>query len=421
MKRLVFIGLLVFCASNISAQRMWLMEGDTTLIQSAAVIDLSGEAGWLSNSMDTEMIDKLLFGGFIDRELIDRQANRMTDFMRFGAGFDGNLRFWIMRDSVLHSSNWGWQAQVQTKAQLGFAAPRDMYHLAFKGNAPQFLGKTANMNETWFDYQSYQKFGLGLVHKPTLSGFVLSAVNGQEFERFYLTQGGLFTSESGDSLALLAMGDRFRSDTSVTGFGTGNGIGIALDGVLNIPLKEDKGFVSIGVTDFGFVAWNDGTQHQRIDTLWSFTGVDVADLITDGESALPQFDDSLFISTNTGRQNRWLSGFVYTRLMHRINQRDFFDVTMIFRPINAFLPQFSAGYHHSLPGRALVGGTVTYGGFGGVRFGVSAEKWFGNNWFASLATEDLYGLAARRGRGMGGAVRLTYVLKRNETSSLTTP
>lgn len=413
----IYIALIMLSIGDVAAQRLWLMEGDTTLVQAQALIDFSAFGGWESNALENEMLDKLLFGGHIERDLIDRQGNRINDFLRAGGRYDASLRFWLFRDSLLRPTNWAWQAQIQSKAQLGMAAPADLYNLVFKGNSPDFLGRNARMDELWVDYMAYQKFGLGLVHKPTLSGFVISAVNGQEFDRLYLLQGGVFTSASGDSLAFGAMGDRFRSDPNTNGLGVGNGFGLAFDGVFNLPLKENKGFVSIGATDMGFVLWNDASQHTKIDTVWSFTGVDIAEFITDGDNALPQIDDSLLTTTSSGRMNRWLPGFVYTRLMHTISDRDFFDITMAFRPINAFLPMFSAGYHYRLPNhRALVGASAIYGGFGGVRFGISAEKWFGNQWFAALAADDIHGLVSRRGRGMAASVRLTYLLKRNETT-----
>ncbi len=413
----VTITLILVLTHAVQGQRLWLMEGDTALVQGQALIDFSAFGGWESNALENEMLDKLLFGGHIDRELIDRQGNRMNDFLRAGGRYDASIRFWLFRDSLLKTTDWAWQAQIQSKAQLGMAAPTDMYNLVFKGNSPDFLGRTARMDELWVDYMAYQKFGLGLVHKPTLSGFVVSAVNGQEFDRLYLLQGGVFSSESGDSLAFGALGDRFRSDPNTNGLGVGNGIGLAFDGVFNLPLKENKGFVSIGATDMGFVLWNDASQHTQIDTVWSFTGVDIGEFIVDGNNALPQIDDSLLTQTTSGRMNRWLPGFVYTRLMHTIGERDFFDITMAFRPVNAFLPMFSAGYHYRLPNqRALVGASAIYGGFGGVRVGLSAEKWFGDHWFAALAADDIYGMVSKRGRGMAASVRLTYLLKRNETT-----
>lgn len=413
-KLLVIIAGLLCPFLSLEAQRLWLMDADSSLTKAPVVFDLSGEAAWRSNAVDSEMLDHLVFGGHIERPLIERQSDRMSEYMRLGAGYRGQLRFLIMRDSVINLKDWGWQVQLENRNHLEVAAPRDLFDLTFKGNNPDFLGVEAELGETWIDRAVYQKFGFGMLHKPTLSGFVISAVNGQSFDRLYLLEGSLFTSESGDSLAVGMNGDWIRSDEEVRGFGAGNGIGVALDGVFNLPLKENKGVVSIGLRDFGFVQWNEATSHSQTDTLWTFDGVEVSDFINDGSDVLPQFNDSLFLTTETKRQNRWLPGYAYTRLMHKIHDRDFFEVTMVFRPVNAFVPLFSVGYHYRLPGRALLGATARYGGYGGLRAGISAEKWFGDRWFAALTTEDVYGLIAKKGLGMQAGFRLTYLLTKND-------
>lgn len=406
----LLLALLIYTATA-DAQRMWLMEGDSTLVKSSVVIDLSGEGGWRSNAIDSEMLDKLVFGGHIDRDLIDRQEARIGNSLRVGAGYGGQLRFLLMRDSVVNLRDWGWQVQIEQREHLELAAPSDLYHLLFRGNNPDFLGQSAELGETWIDRATYQKFGFGMLHKPTLSGFVLSAVNGQSFERMYLTQGSLFTSESADSIAVEGDGHWIYSDREVAGLGAGNGIGISLDAVFNLPLQEDRGFVSIGVRDLGFVQWNEATTHSRLDTTWSFTGVPVNELIDLGGDALPQFDDSLFLDTEQGAEMRWLPGYAYARLLHTIGERDFFEVMMVFRPVNAFVPLFSASYHYRLPKRVLLGGGLRYGGYGGVRAGISAEAWLGKRVFAALTTEDVLGWMSPRARGMQAGFRLTYLVQ----------
>ncbi len=409
----VFV-MLILAGAHLSAQRLWLMEGDTTLVTSKSMIEFSAHAGWESNALEREMLDRMLFGGFIESDLIERQAERMGARLRAGAGYNGALRFWFFRDSVLHDTPWAWQGQVQSVSQLAMSAPGDVYRLIFQGNnQPEFTGNTAHFDETWVDYMAYQKFGFGMVHKPTLSGFTISAVNGQSFERLYLTSGGLFTSADGDSLALSATGNRYRSETQ-GGIGTGYGVGAALDATFNLPLKDNQGFVTLGVRDIGFVTWNEGSMHSQIDTTVSFTGIDIGEWFTTGSASVPDLSDSALTQTTAGPQSRWLPGFVFTRLMHRINERDFFDITMVFRPVNAYLPLFSAGYHHQVSHRTLLGATAQYGGYGGMRFGVSAEKWFGDHWFAEVSTDDLFGLVSNRGRGMAAGVRVAYLIQRND-------
>ncbi len=414
MRQLAIAFLLVTLGAPLGAQRLWMMDADSSLFNAQALIDLSASAGWQSNALERQMMDKLAFGGYIDRELIDRQSARIDDFLRASAGYDTQVRFWLMRDTLLANRPWAWQAQIENHRELSLAVHGDFYNLVFKGNKPDYLGADAQIGETWFDAVAFQKIGFGMVHKPTLSGFVVSLVNGQSFDRFYLTDGFVYTSESADSVAISATGTRYSSENSSASLGSGYGIGAALDAHFNLPLKEANGFVSVGVRNLGFVAWNQSSLTRRIDTVYTFTGVNIADAIADGQTALPEFTDSSLFARETGALTRWLPGYAWTRLMHEIGQRDFFEIEMIFRPVNAFVPQFSAGYHYRLRGRALIGATAVFGGFGGLRFHVSAEKWMGEHWFAAVDFGDVYGWASPGGQSTSAALRLTYVLKRNE-------
>lgn len=416
MRRIGFFVLFLGLNTLLSAQRLWLMEGDSTLFNSQGLIDLSAAAGWQSNALERQMVEKLAFGGYIDRELVNRQSERLEDFLRASAGYNTQLRFWLMRDTLLAGKPWAWQAQIADVRSLSLAVHRDFYDLVFRGNNPDFLGEDAQIGETWYDAAAFQKIGFGMVHKPTLSGFVVSLVNGQSFERFYLTDGFVYTSPDADSVAISAAGNRYNSENLGASLGSGYGIGAALDANFNLPLKEDKGFVTLGVSNLGFVAWNQSSLSRSIDTLFTFTGVDVADAITDGSAALPDISDSSLFSREVGPLTRWLPGVAYTRLLHSIGSRDFFEIEMVFRPVNAFVPQFTGGYHYQLPGRTLLGASAVFGGFGGLRFHVSAEKWFGEHWFAAVDIGDVHGWLSRRGLSNSAALRLTYVLKRNDAT-----
>lgn len=407
------VTLLTTGSATLHAQRAWLMAPDSAFRDHQALIDVYGEGFYRSNTLDNGFLNKMLFGGFIDPTLRNRQQDRMGDQLRMGAGYQSGVRFILMGDSVFHNGDWGWQGNVSFHGHAEIAAPRDLFNLVFEGNSPEYLGSSADLSNTWIDYMSYQKVGVGVFHKPTLSGFTMSVVNGQDFERFEVIEGDLFTSESGDSLALMYHGHWMRSDTAARGMGSGSGIGAALDGRLNIPLKEDKGFVSLSLHNIGFVRWNEASIDQRADSLFSFTGVQVNELIDEDGDGLPSFEDSLYYVSTRGEMTRWLPGWATASLLHTLGERQFFEVAMTFRTVPAFLPELRVGYFRTWPSRTILGAMVHYGGYGGVRVGVSAEKWIGRHWFAALQIEDVYGPLSERGLGAAAAVRITYMLDRH--------
>ncbi|WP_306642673.1 DUF5723 family protein [Sanyastnella coralliicola] len=410
MKKLLLVFGFLLCLTQVQAQRSILMQKDSLVRASSVMMNIDASAEYRSNAFDNELLDKLVFGGYISDELSQRQFDRISDLGTFGAQATGRFSFALMQDSVFGLADWGWQGQVEMRNHFELAMDGDLFHLVFDGNAA-YAGESAELSNFWLDYMAYQKLGFGLVHKPSLSGFVISAVNGERFERTTMLDGALFTAEDGDSLNLAYHGAWMRSDTSVIGFGSGNGLGVSLDGQLNIPLQEDRGYVSLGLRDIGFVSWNEASLDYRADSSWAYTGIPLTDIIDDDEDGIPNFEDSLYYDQTTGSMLRWLPGFAYARLMHRIQERDYFEIEMRFRPVRAFNPLIRGGYFFMLNDNTTLGATVTYGGYGNVRAGIAVEQWVNDRFFVAFSAEDIVGPFRREGLGAHAALRLSYLLK----------
>lgn len=414
---LLALGLML--SGTAFSQRSWLMISDSLVTHSDVILDGYGSAFYRSNSLDNAFLEKLLVGGYIDDAQSQQQFDRMNERLQFGGGYTGGLRFILPSDSAFGLADWGWQGQVQLRGHAEIGADKDLFHLIFDGNAPDYLGEAATMNDTWVDYMEYQKVGFGLWHKPTQSGFMLSVVNGQQFERLNIYDGELFTSESGDSLALVYNGTWLRSDTTVSGLGAGSGIGFAFDGRINIPLKEDKGFVGVSVQDLGLVQWNESTLEYEADSVFSYTGIPLSNIIDDDGDGLPNFEDSLHYTTSQGSLNRWLPGTARAELMHRIKERDFIHASITFRPVRVFNPRLDLGYFYRVSPQAILGATTTIGGYGNVRFGVAYEQWIAERFFVGVNIQDVIGPLPNNGLGMGGSLRLSYRIKGNAASNTT--
>lgn len=414
MRKCLVIILLLLSTSAFS-QRLMLLpqlsnQLDSSFYDASILLGIEGNVGYRSNAIENGMVDKLLFGGFIEDELIARQYDRMNNYGRLGAQALGSFTFQMMSDSLFGKADWGWQGHLQSRYHLETYFNGGLFQAVFQGNGGE--DELIQAVDGSLDYMAFQKFGVGVFHKPTMSGFIISAVNGEQFERFTNRNATLYTSAANDSLALEHSIFWGTSDTSTTGFLSGDGIGIALDGVLNVPLKESRGLVSIAVTDFGFVSWNESTLVRRSTDTWDYTGFDINEVLDESvDTVLPSYPDTLDASGEKGKETRWLPGRVDVGLLHEIKDNDFFEISMGFRPVEAYDPYFRAGYLYQFNGNTLVGIHAATGGYGSTRFGISAEKWIGKHWFAALQTEDVFGLISKRGLGMQGSVRLMYLIR----------
>jgi hypothetical protein len=408
MRIFLIIGI---CLTTIglNAQKLLLMGADSSFRSAAVMITMEGEGEIRSNTIQNAFLDKLVFGGHIDRGLIDAQEKHMNDVNMLGGNFRGNLTMRLMSDSLFRNPNWSWQVTMGSRTLLETTFSKDLFHLAFRGNA-DFLDEYAFLSSTGLLLTNYQKLGGGIFHKESLSGFTVSVVNGQSFNAFDLELGRLFTSAEGDSLSFNYLTSSTRSDTSVSGLGSGPGIGMAFDGVLNFKQGED-GYIQLALHDFGFVSWNNATLVGNNEGTMNWTGLELTDILND-DSTLPSFNDSLTINEKQGSTKRWLPGSFDARIMRKVGQSAFYEIGFAIRPVIAYNPMLFAGYHHNFNEKTLVGATGTYGGYGRLRFGLSVEHLFGKSVYLAIGTSDVYGAASGKGYGRDAYLKVNYSIFR---------
>lgn len=404
MRQFIII-LVCLITKELGAQKMLLMGADSSFRSSAVMITLDGFGELRSNTLQNAFLDKLIFGGHIDRELINQQERKMGEVNLLGGNFNGGLTMRLMSDSLFNNPNWSWQVSMGSRTILESTFAEDFFHLAFTGNV-DYLGESAILNNTGFLLTSYQKLGGGIFHKESLSGFTLSVVNGQSFNAFNLELGSLYTSAEGDSLSFEYLTTSTRSDTSVAGFGSGPGIGMAFDGVLNFK-QSNEGYIQLALHDFGFVSWNNGTLVGNNEGTMNWTGLELTDILND-ESTLPSFEDTLMVNEKSGSTKRWLPGSFDARILRKIGASAFYEIGFAIRPVIAYNPMLFAGYHHNFNQRTLVGATGTYGGYGRLRFGLSVEHLFGKSVYLALGTSDIYGAASGKGNGRDAYIKVNY-------------
>lgn len=403
MRQFIII-LICLLTTELSAQRLMTMGADSSFRASDFMISFNADGEIRSTAIQNAFLDKLVFGGYIDRSLIDKQESKMFEVNRLGGGFNGSLNLHLMSDSLFNNPNWSWQVTMGSRTLLETTFSKDFFHLAFTGNE-DFLGEYAELTSTGILLTSYQKLGGGIFHKASMSGFTLSVVNGQSYNSFNLEAGNLFTSEIGDSLAFNYLTTSTRSDTSVSGLGSGPGIGMAFDGVLNIV--HNGGGVRIALHDLGFVSWNRNTLVGSNKGTLSWTGLELTDILDD-DSTLPSFADTVMVNEEPKATKRWLPGRIDARMYQSIGRSDFYEIGFTLRPVYAFNPMFFASYHRNFNNKTLVGVSGAWGGYGILRFGLTAEHLFGKSLYVVLGTSDVYGAISNKGYGRDAYLKLTY-------------
>lgn len=400
--RLCALMLLFVISERICAQTpiMLLLSPDSAYKQQDGLFMLHADGAVGSNVLDNHFLKKSFFGGHIERNHIARLKDDMNDQNRAGFVLNAGLDVLNFRDTMFNHPNWGLRVGLSTNYHASISFGQDLFSLIYQGNN-HFRNDTANLGPLYYQFQSWQKIGLGFFNKSTLSSLSLSLVEGQSYQSLMLSDAGLYTSGQGDSLALFYQGDYWRSDTTKTGPMNGSGMGAAVDLEYNIPLADNQGVISIAVYDAGFMVWNRMSEHFEFDSLTTWKGVNANDIFTlAGDSLdLPQLTDTLEYTVKKSAYIAPLPVSIHMRYVRHFGRGNFYEAGLSMWPNKASVPRVHAGLTHFIHQNLYVSERITYGGYS--RFGLGAEiSWMPcGTWLFRLGTNHIGGFTSGRAYG----------------------
>jgi hypothetical protein len=400
----LFFFFLVFSMFGYAqAPTIMLLSPDSTYKDRDGLIQMSAEAMLGSNVLDNLFIKKSLLGGHLENSHLNSLNGNLHQQNRAGFIGSGGLQFLNFRDTLFNHPHWGLRVDVNTNYHASANFSRDLFTTVYRGNA-SFRNDTAVIAPIDYQYQSWQKFGLGIFNKHNLSSITLSLVEGQSFQSLQVSEASLYTSQLGDSIIVNYRGDYVRSDSSKFGWANGSGLGAALDLDYNLPLADNLGFISVSLHDIGFVVWNKMSQKFSFDSLSTWTGVQVSDVfqLTTDTLDLPNLRDSLHFTSSKKSFVSPLPASIHLRYCRYFTSRDFYEAGLSMWPGKAALPLVYAGLSHFVGKHFVFSERISFGGYG--RFGVGVEmQWMPcSAWIIRGGTRNIGGFTMGSSHGIDG-------------------
>lgn len=397
---LVAFGILSQFIASSQTPAMLLLTPDSSYKQKDGLFRFYSEGAIGSNVLDNHFMKKSFFGGHIERDHIAGLKEDMTDRNRAGFLMNAGLDVYNLKDTLFNRPHWGLRVGLSTNYHATMSFSKDMFSLIYQGNKG-YLNDTASLGPFYFQYQSWQKVGLGIFNKHTLSSVSISLVEGQSYHSFLLDEGDLYTSQNGDSLSFSYQGDYWRSDTTKTGPMNGSGLGAAIDVEYNLPLADHQGVISIAVYDAGFIVWNRMSEHFEFDSLTTWKGVNVNDVfsLTDDSLGIPNLNDTLQYRVSKKAYVAPLPMSIHLRYVKHFSRGNFYEAGLSMWPNRAAVPRVHAGLTHFITQHFSVSERITYGGYS--RFGLGAElNWMPcGTWLFRVGTQHIGGFTSGRAYG----------------------
>jgi len=338
------------------------------------VIRLWANAYSQGNSVPSEFINAFIFPDFITEDMKSNAFSNLKNQNRFGAEFNRGVELGFAPDSIWRSEGKQLTFRYKNSTLFGTSFGKDIFKLIFNGNK-QFQGATAILDDTRLQSISFEtlEFGFLKTNYNSLFSVHIGLVKGNAFSSVDLRNGSLYTSPNGDLIDLAWQGDYMQSSGG-NRLKDNPSVGASLS--LNFIQKlNDKWIFKESLQDLGFVVWSSSTRTSKIDTSFSFTGIQLGSLLDISDSTIV-LGDSL--------ENKVLGNDIRQTSMIALPTLITFDVVRIlknritlgagikYRYMPGFIPLTEANISKGFGKNRSIKFTLAYGGFGQLQSGLSA-------------------------------------------------
>ncbi|HWY12626.1 MAG TPA: DUF5723 family protein [Bacteroidia bacterium] len=360
-------------------------------------ISLNADFDAGSNGIQNALINKFLFGGYIDTKTKDAALSHMRGYNQLGVNLNYDISMFI-------GKNPKYDFLLGFKNQEIFNATytKDFYQLLMYGNKP-FLDKTANFTGTNINALRFQELKFGVImHQVDSSakiGISVSFLKGEQL--FYVKanqNSSLYTNADGTELIFstnfnMALSDTFHKK-NVLSF---NGVGASADIFFETPYKSRIGrqsVLTVNANNIGFIHWSDKSVQYSCDSVIKFNGYHVNNVLDLKDSTLQKVNTDSVLRKATNARREAFNTNIPTNLIiiNKIYFSRQFAFNVGFRYIfhSNYKPYVFIEPEYKLVNRITVSVHVGYGGYTRLNTGL-ALTYSDKNWFFKLGSNSLQG------------------------------
>lgn len=357
-------------------------------------VNLDFDAG--SNGMSAGLINKLVYGGYIDNDLKKSSSRYLRAKNNFGINLNYNACAFVKGNS-----KFDWLIGFKNQEILNATYTSDFYNLMFYGNQ-SYKGLTANLAGSNVNALRFQEVKVGVIlHKfdsVAKIGVSLSFIKGEQLFFLKANKGSsLFTSGDGSEIVFNSNFSMAISDTNNKKLTSFNGIGAGADVYFETPYKSKigkKSVLIVNANNIGFIHWRNNSVQYNSDSTLRFSGYQINNILDLKDSTLNRINSDSLLRSLTNARREEFNVNIPTNLL--IINRIYFG-NQAFCLSTGFRHIFNANYvpYVFIEPEYKVK-NVTFGlhtGYGGyVRLNVGASvAWSSKQWFLKLGSNSLQG------------------------------
>lgn len=350
-----------------------------------------------SNGIYNGLINKFLFGGYIDNNLKKTSDDNMRQLNVLGVNANYDISAFFGRNS-----RYSYLIGFKDQRIFNSSFTKDFYELVFYGNRP-YLNETKNLSGSSINSLRFQEVKLGFIwHKIDTTakvGVSVSLLKGQQLFYIKAHEGSsLYTNEYGTELVFHSNFNMALSDTSQrkNPFAF-TGIGASADIFFETPYKSaiGKGSVlTVNANNIGFLHWDDKSVQYNSDSTFSFSGYKIDNILDLQDSTLAAINRDSIVKTTTNARKESFNVNIPTNLLiiNKIRFTNKFVLGTGFRYLfnSNFKPYFFTDAEYEFTKKITGTLHIAYGGYSKLNIGL-AFSYNSPNWFFRFGSNSLQG------------------------------
>lgn len=363
-------------------------------------IFVSGEYEMGSNGIYNSLLNKFMFGGYIDTKTKDASDKTMRQLNVLGLNMNYSVSAFFGRNS-----KYSYLIGFKDQRIFNSTFTKDFYELMFYGNKP-YLNETKNLSGTSINSLRFQELTCGFIwHKidtTSTIGVSVSLLKGQQL--FYINAhegSSLYTNSDGTELVFNSNFNMALSDTvqRKNPFAY-TGLGASADIFFETPYKSNIGkgsVLTVNANNIGFIHWDDNSVQYSSDSTFTFQGYKIDNILDLEDSTLAAINRDTIIKTTTNARKESFNVNIPTNLLiiNKIRFTNKFVLGTGFRYLfnSNFKPYFFADGEYEFTPKITGAFHLAYGGYAKLNIGL-AFTYSSPDWFVKIGSNGLQGYVA---------------------------
>lgn len=387
-----FSTLLILVSFSAFSQELTPVFEDTVFERNE--LHLSSFNYYSSNRFNNDLMDKFIFGGEITTEIKDRSEQRLGRINSFGAEAEQRIDFFNGDINPLGRDQYGMIISFSDNHLVSSNIASDLFRTVMYGNT-DYVGDTMDFSFSHLQYLHFQKFGVGFFEKRTRSYIQVNFVAGSKEVDARLNDSWMVSQP--DSVFLNLNGTGVASDRFYP-YWAFQGSGVSLDMNYNFLFQNKKGnqqILNLKINNLGVIFWNPFTSQYRIDSLSTYTGFDINEILNrpEDETRSYNFFDTLGLEEATGKTITTMPVEFTLQKLPIITSDQKLQYMFGFKTIltSDYVPYVFGGLFYKPIDNFAVSSRLSYGGFGGFKWGLNLNYWIKDRVSLALGTFDVMG------------------------------